>query len=128
MAKTIISTKDAPQPIGVYSQAVRAGDLVFISGQIPLQPDSGQVVDGDTDAAIRRVCDNFIAICGAAGGSSDDVVKLTIYLTDLSLFARVNEIMTEYFNEPYPARAAVGVAELPKGVPVEVEGIMHLPQ
>ncbi|MCH9758972.1 MAG: RidA family protein [Proteobacteria bacterium] len=126
MTKTIINTKDAPQAIGAYSQAVRAGDLVFISGQIPLQPQTGEVVSGDADDAIRRVFDNFMAVCTAAGGTADNVIKLTVYLTDLSLFPRVNSIMAEYFTEPYPARAAVGVAELPKGVQVEVEGILSL--
>ena len=125
MAKKIINTTEAPQAIGAYSQAVRSGDLVFISGQIPLHPDSGEVVC-DVDGGIRRVFENFLAVCRAAGGGSDEVVKLTVYLTDLSLFARVNEIMGEYFNEPYPARAAVGVAALPKGVPIEVEGVLSL--
>lgn len=133
MTKSIISTKEAPQAIGAYSQAVRTGDLVFISGQIPLHPQSGEVVGGadgadGADAAIRQVFENFVAVCRAAGGSSADVVKLTVYLTDLSLFSRVNAIMAEYFDEPYPARAAVGVAELPKGVQVEVEGILSVPR
>ena len=129
MKKQIIHTDDAPQAIGAYSQAVRVGDLVFISGQIPLQPQSGEVVGADdADAAIRRVFENFLAVCAAAGGGSGDVVKLTVYLTDLALFPRVNEIMAEFFDAPYPARAAVGVAQLPKGVQVEVEGVMALPR
>jgi len=127
MSKTIIQTNDAPQAIGAYSQGVRVGNLVFISGQIPLDAKSGEVVDGDTDDHIRRVFENFLAVCKAAGGCSDDVVKLTVYLTDLSLFSSVNVIMGEYFKSPYPARAAVGVSQLPKGVSVEVEGILALP-
>ena len=126
MAKQIINTPDAPQAIGAYSQAVRVGNLVFISGQIPLDPKTGEVVSGSDEDAIRRVFENFLAVCRAAGGDSAEVVKLTVYLTDLSLFARVNKIMADYFTEPYPARAAVGVAELPKGVSVEVEGILSV--
>lgn len=129
MKKEIIRTENAPQAIGAYSQAVRTGNLVFISGQIPLHPQSGEVVGAaDADAAIHQVFKNFLAVCDAAGAASDDVVKLTVYLTDLALFPRVNEIMAEYFDEPYPARAAVGVAQLPKGVQVEVEGVVALPQ
>lgn len=122
--KTIIQTDNAPAAIGAYSQAARAGNLLFVSGQIPLCPQSGGVVEGDADARIRQVFSNFAAVCKAAGAEADDAVKLTVYLTDLSLFARVNEIMAEYFTQPYPARAAVGVAELPKGVDVEVEGVV----
>lgn len=127
MKKSIIQTDAAPQAIGAYSQAVRVGDLVFISGQIPLDPASGDVVGGDAAASIRRVFENFLAVVHAAGGGADDVAKLTVYLTDLSLFPRVNEIMGEYFKPPYPARAAVGVSQLPKGVTVEVEGVLALP-
>lgn len=125
--RRVIATDRAPQAIGAYSQAVRVGDLVFVSGQIPLAPDTGEVVgENDADAAIRQVFENFLAVCEAAGGSSDSVAKLTVYLTDLALFPRVNEIMGAYFSPPYPARAAVEVAGLPKGVAVEVEGILSL--
>lgn len=124
--KTIIQTNDAPAAIGAYSQATRVGGLVFISGQIPLDPKTGEVVSGDADVHIRRVFDNLAAVCAAAGGGLDDIVKLTVYLTDLSMFAQVNAVMAEYFSQPYPARAAVGVAELPKGVGVEVEGVLSL--
>ena len=128
MTKKIIQTDTAPQAIGTYSQAVVVGNLVFISGQIPLDPQTGDVISGNTDACIRRVLDNVSAICTEAGGTMDDIVKLTVYLTDLSLFARFNEIMAERFSQPYPARAAVGVAALPKGVQVEADAIMALPQ
>ena len=128
MSKTTIQTNEAPQAIGTYSQAVRVGNLVFISGQIPLDPQTGEVATGDFDAHTRRVFDNLAAICQAAGGNINDIVKLNVYLTDLSLFARFNEIMAEFFTQPYPARAAVGVAALPKGVAVEAEAIMSLAQ
>ena len=127
MNKIIIQTDDAPQAIGAYSQGVRVGNLVFISGQIPLDAASGEVVIGGAEDQIHRVFKNLLAVCQAAGGKSDDFVKLTIYLTDLSLFSSVNTIMSEYFTPPYPARAAVGVSQLPKGVSVEVEGILALP-
>ena len=126
MSRTIIQTADAPAAIGTYSQAVRTGNTVYVSGQIPLDPKSGQLVSGDIDAEIRRVFDNLKAIATAAGGSLDHVVKLTVFLTDLTHFPRVNEIMATYFAQPYPARAAVGVAALPKGARVEMECILSL--
>jgi reactive intermediate/imine deaminase len=126
MSRSIIQTADAPAAIGTYSQAVRTGNTVYVSGQIPLDPKSGQLVSGDVDAEIRRVFDNLKAIATAAGGSFDHVVKLTVFLTDLTHFPRVNEIMATYFAQPYPARAAVGVAALPKGARVEMECILSL--
>jgi reactive intermediate/imine deaminase len=126
MPKLPINSTHAPAAIGPYSQAIRAGDTVYLSGQIPLDPQSGEVIDGDFAALTRRVFDNLAAVARAAGGSLDDVVKLNVFLTDLSHFATVNEIMAQYFNEPYPARAAVQVAALPKGVPVEMDAIMVL--
>lgn len=126
MAKQTISCTGAPGAIGAYSQAVRAGNTVYLSGQIPLVPDTMEVVDGDVVAQIRQVFDNLTAVCEAAGGSLSDIVKLTVYLTDLGNFGHVNDVMAEYFSEPYPARAAIGVAQLPKDVPVEVEGVMVL--
>ena len=126
MSRTIIHTPDAPAAIGTYSQAVRTGNTVYVSGQIPLDPKSGQLISGDIDAEIRRVFDNLKAIARAAGGSLDHVVKLTVFLTDLTHFPRVNEIMATYFAQPYPARAAVGVAALPKGARVEMECILSL--
>ena len=127
MTKTVISTDQAPGAIGAYSQAVKSGGLVFLSGQIPLVPETMEVVEGDIYAQVRRVFDNLRAVCEAAGGDLDDVVKLTVYLPDLADFPVVNEVMSEYFQTPYPARAAIGVSALPKGVAVEVEGIMQLP-
>ncbi len=124
--RQIISTDGAPSAIGTYSQAVRSGDTVYISGQIPLDPSTMELVEGDMDAKIHRVFDSLKAIAEAAGGSLDQVVRLTIYLTDLNHFPLVNEIMAGYFSEPYPARAAVGVAALPKGVPVEMDAILDL--
>jgi reactive intermediate/imine deaminase len=126
MTRFIIRTDDAPGAIGAYSQAVGAGNTVYISGQIPLDPATMEVVGGGFAEQIRRVLDNLDALARAAGGSLDDIVKLTVYLTDLGDFATVNEIMGQYFSEPYPARAAVGVAALPKGVPVEIEAILVL--
>ena len=126
MTRQTIHTPLAPQAIGTYSQAVRAGDTVYISGQIPLDPASGQLVSGDIEAEIRRVFENLKAIATAAGGSLAHVVKLTVFLTDLAHFAKVNEIMATYFAEPYPARAAVGVAQLPRGARVEMECILSL--
>jgi reactive intermediate/imine deaminase len=125
MAKSIIKTEHAPVAIGTYSQAVKAGQTVYLSGQIPLDPQTMELVEG-MEAQIRRVFDNLSAVAEAAGGSFADIVKLTIFLTDLSHFALVNRIMAEYFKEPYPARAAVGVAELPKGAAVEMEAVMVL--
>lgn len=127
MSRTPIQTDQAPAAIGPYSQAVRAGDFVYVSGQIPLDPASGALIEGDIEAQIRRVFDNAAAIAAAAGGSLDDAVRLTIFLTDLSHFARVNEIMSQYLSEPYPARAALGVASLPKGAEVEMDAILYLP-
>jgi len=125
MSRTTINTSEAPAAIGAYSQAVKIDGTVYLSGQIPLLPESMTMVD-DPDGQIHQVFKNLGAVTRAAGGSLNQVVKLTVYLTDLSLFPRVNEIMAEYFDEPFPARAAVGVAELPKGAKIEVEGIMVL--
>jgi reactive intermediate/imine deaminase len=119
-----IQTDRAPAAIGPYSQAVRAGDTVYVSGQIPLVPETGEIVEGDMEAQIRRTFDNLRAVVEAAGASLAQVVKLTIYLTDLSHFPKVNEVMAEYFAPPYPARAALGVAALPKGVAVEMDAIV----
>jgi len=127
MSKQPVSTQQAPGAIGIYSQAIVSGSTVYLSGQIPLDPATMQLVDGDIDAQITRVFENLKAVVNAAGGELDDVVKLTVYLTDLTNFPRINEIMASYFNEPYPARAAVGVAALPMGAEVEAEGILVLP-
>lgn len=124
--KNAIETDEAPSAIGPYSQAVRTGNLVFLSGQIPLDPRTMEIVDGDFDARTRRVFDNLKAVAKAAGGNMDGIVKLTIYLTDLGNFGTVNSIMSEYFEEPYPARAAVGVAALPKGADVEAEAVLSI--
>jgi reactive intermediate/imine deaminase len=121
-----IQTDRAPQAIGTYSQAIRSGNTVYLSGQIPLVPATMELVAGDMEAQIRRVFDNLAAVAEAAGGSLADVVKLNVFLTDLGHFARVNEIMAEYFQAPYPARAAVGVAALPRGAQVEMDAIMEL--
>lgn len=126
MTKTAIHTDEAPAAIGSYSQAIRNGNLVFLSGQIPLDPATMEIVDGDFEARARRVFDNLRAVAEAAGGNLDQVVKLTVYLTDLENFAAVNKVMAEYFDEPYPARAALGVAALPKGADVEAEAILAL--
>jgi len=126
MTRQIISTADAPQAIGTYSQAVRIGPTVYISGQIPLDPSTGQLVSGDIDTEIHRVFDNLAAIAKAAGGSLRHAVRVTVYLTDLVHFAKVNEIMAQYFPEPWPARAALGVAQLPRGARVEIDCILHL--
>jgi reactive intermediate/imine deaminase len=124
MARKIIQTEMAPQAIGTYSQAVRVGNTVYLSGQIPLDPLTMEVVIGDMEFMVVRVFENLKAVAEAAGGSLDDVVKLNVFLTDLSHFALVNEVMSRYFSEPFPARAAVGVAALPKDVPVEMDAIM----
>lgn len=124
--REIIRTDDAPQAIGTYSQAVKVGTTVYLSGQIPLVPTSMELVEGDMRAQIERVFDNLTAVASAAGGSLQNIAKLNIFLTDLSHFPLVNEIMAEYFQEPYPARAAVGVAQLPKGAEVEMDAIMEL--
>ena len=126
MSKLAIHTADAPAAIGTYSQAINAGGLVFLSGQIPLDPATMEIVDGDFEARARRVFDNLKAVTEAAGGSLDQIVKLTVYLTDLGNFATVNEVMADYFAEPYPARAALGVAALPKGTDVEAEAVLAL--
>ncbi len=126
MPRQIVSTDTAPQAIGTYSQAVKTGSTVYLSGQIPLDPATMELVSEDVGLQITRVFDNLSAVAEAAGGSLGHVVKLTIYLTDLSAFPTVNEIMAKYFSEPYPARVAVGVAALPKGAQVEMEGIMEL--
>jgi len=120
-----ISTPEAPAAIGTYSQAVRAGDTVYLSGQIPLDPRSMQLVEGFESQA-KQVFDNLRAVCRAAGGDFDRVVRITVYLTDLANFAKVNEVMSGYFRQPYPARVAVGVASLPRGALVEVDAIMDL--
>lgn len=126
MTRKIIHTDRAPLAIGTYSQAVRAGDTLYISGQIPIDPATQQLVSGDIDAEIRRAFENLKAIAEAAGGSLAQAVKVNISLTDLANFAKVNEIMAQYVPQPYPARAAVGVAQLPKGARIEIECILHL--
>ncbi|MDD9806305.1 MAG: RidA family protein [Gammaproteobacteria bacterium] len=125
MARKTIQTSRAPQAIGTYSQAVRAGDTVYLSGQIPLEPKTMEMVGGDIRAQAHQVFTNLAAVANAAGGGLGDIVKLTVYLTDLKDFPIINEVMSEYFKTPYPARAAVGVAALPKGAGVEIEAIMH---
>ena len=124
-SKQIIQTPDAPAAIGTYSQAVRVEDTVYLSGQIGLDPSTMQMADS-TEGQIHRVFQNLRAVALAAGGSLDDIVKLNIYLTDLAHFAKVNEVMATYFRQPYPARAAVGVASLPRGAQVEMDGVLHL--
>lgn len=124
--KEIISTDLAPQAIGTYSQAVKVGNTVYLSGQIALIPETMELKTGDISERIHQVFQNLNAVCQAAGGSLKDIAKLNIFLTDLSHFATVNEIMAQYFQQPYPARAAVGVKELPKGTDVEMDGIMVL--
>jgi len=124
--RTPISTAFAPKAIGTYSQAVKVRGTVYLSGQIPIDPASGELVSGDMDAQVRRVFENLKAVSQAAGGSLDDVVKVNVYLTDLGHFALVNRVMAEYFSEPYPARATVGVAALPRGAAVEVDGVLEL--
>ena len=126
MTREIIQTNRAPQAIGTYSQAVRSGNTVYLSGQIPLIPESMELVEGDMEAQIRRVFDNLSAVAEAAGGSLADVVKLNVFLPDLGYFAIVNAVMAEYFQPPYPARAAVGVAALPKGAQVEMDAVMEI--
>jgi reactive intermediate/imine deaminase len=126
MSRQIINTDNAPQAIGTYSQAVRVGKTVYLSGQIPLLPATMDLVEGDSQAQIRRVFDNLQAVAEAAGGSMADLVKLNVFLTDLGDFPLVNRVMAEYFSEPYPARAAIGVSALPKGAEVEMDGVMVL--
>lgn len=126
MPREIIHTDEAPQAIGTYSQGVKLGTTVYLSGQIPLVPETSEVVEGGIEEQIRRVFDNLRAVAKAAGGGLDDFVKLNVYLIDLADFPAVNRIMSEYFNEPYPARAAIGVASLPRGVSVEMDGVIEL--
>ena len=126
MSRQIIETSAAPAAIGPYSQAVRVGNTVWVSGQIPLDPATQQLVQGDIAAQTRRVFENLKAIATAAGGSLNDAVKVTIFLTDLANFATVNDVMTQYLAEPYPARATVGVAQLPRGAQVEIECVLQL--
>jgi len=126
MPREIIHTDQAPAAIGTYSQAIKIGDTVYLSGQIPLDPITLQLVDGDMTAHIRRVFDNLAAVARAAGGGLGDTVKLNVFLTDLSHFALVNQVMAEYFQEPYPARAAIGVAALPRGAQVEMDAVLAL--
>ncbi|MEO0574047.1 MAG: RidA family protein [Pseudomonadota bacterium] len=126
MTRTPIETPKAPGAIGTYSQAIKTANLLFISGQIPLDPTTMTVVDGDFKARTRQVFTNLASVAEAGGGSLNDAVKLTIFLTDMNDFAKVNEVMDEFFDEPYPARAAVGVASLPKGVDVEADAIVAL--
>lgn len=126
--KEIISTENAPSAIGTYSQAVKVGETVYISGQIPLDPETMEVVDASFEAAAHQVFKNLEAVANAAGGTLADAVKLNISMTDLGNFAAVNEIMAQYIDQPYPARAAVGVASLPKGVPIEIEAILVVAQ
>lgn len=126
MTREIIQTDRAPQAIGTYSQAVRSGNTVYLSGQIPLVPETMELLEGDMEAQVRRVFDNLAAVAEAAGGSLADVVKLNVFLPDLGHFAIVNAVMAEYFQPPYPARAAVGVAALPKGARVEMDAVLEL--
>jgi reactive intermediate/imine deaminase len=126
MTKKIISTDKAPQAIGTYSQAVKVGSTVYLSGQIPLVPETMEMIEGNIKQQIHRVFQNLQAVAFAAGGELTDIVKLNVFLTDLSNFPQVNEVMAEYFQQPYPARAAVGVAALPKDAEVEMDAIMEL--
>ncbi len=126
MPREIISTEKAPQAIGTYSQAVKVGDTVYLSGQIPLIPETMELLEGEIKNQIHQVFKNLSAVAEAAGGTLADIVKLNVFLTDLSHFPVVNEVMAEYFSEPYPARAAIGVAELPKGAGVEMDAVMVL--
>ena len=126
MERKSISTSNAPAAIGPYSQAIRSGDTVYLSGQVPLVPETMKMLDGDIEACIHQVFKNLAAVCEAAGGSLDDIVKLNVFLTDLGCFDSVNKIMATYFSEPYPARAAIGVAALPKGAEVEMDAILVL--
>ena len=126
MTREIISTDKAPQAIGTYSQAVKVANTVYLSGQIPLIPETMEMVQGDMEAQIVRVFDNLTAVAQAAGGDLNDIAKLNIFLTDLSHFPLVNKVMARYFSQPYPARAAIGVASLPKDAGVEMDGVMDL--
>ena len=122
--RSIVQTNQAPEAIGTYSQAVKVGDTVYLSGQIPLVPSTMEMIDGGIENQVEQVFKNLSAVCEAAGGSLQDIVKLNIFLIDLSHFAKVNEIMAKHFTQPYPARAAVGVASLPRGAQVEIDGIL----
>ena len=126
MPREIINTDKAPQAIGTYSQAVKVGRTVYISGQIPLVPETMELVEGDMETQIRRVFDNLKAVAEAAGGSLADIAKLNVFLPDLGHFPQVNQVMAEYFQEPYPARAAVGILALPKGAAVEMDAVMDI--
>lgn len=128
MSKSIIQTDRAPQAIGTYSQAVKAGTTVYLSGQIPLVPETMEIVSEDFAEQATQVFENIKAVCEAAGGKTNDLVKVNIYLLDLANFATVNEIMAKYFTQPYPARAAIGIKELPKGSQIEIDGVMELPE
>ena len=128
MAKAIIQTDNAPAAIGTYSQAVKAGTTVYLSGQIPLVPATMELVSQDFAEQATQVFENIKAVCEAAGGTTNDLVKVNIYLLDLGHFATVNEIMSKYFAKPYPARAAIGIKELPKGAQIEIDGVMELPE
>jgi len=126
MSSSVIATTEAPAAIGPYSQAVRAGNTVYFSGQIPLDPATGALVEGDITAQTRRVFDNLVAVAQAAGGSLSQIVRVGIYVTDLANFAAVNAVMAEYFQQPYPARSTIGVSALPKAAQVEVDAVMVL--
>ena len=126
MSREIIKTDQAPEAIGTYSQAVKVGNTVYLSGQIALDPQTMTMVGGDTETEIRRVLDNLQAVARASGGSLNDLVKLNVFLVDLANFATVNQVMAEYFQQPYPARAAIGVASLPRDANVEMDGILEL--
>ena len=126
MTREVISTDKAPQAIGTYSQAIKVGNTVYLSGQIPLIPETMEMVDGDMEAQVVRVFENLTAVAEAAGGELKDIAKLNIFLTDLGHFPLVNEVMARYFTQPYPARAAIGVASLPKDAGVEMDGVMEL--
>ena len=128
MAKSIIQTDNAPAAIGTYSQAVKAGTTVYLSGQIPLVPATMELVSQDFAEQATQVFENIKAVCEAAGGTTNELVKVNIYLLDLGHFATVNEIMSKYFAKPYPARAAIGIKELPKGAQIEIDGVMELPE
>ncbi|KAB2900656.1 MAG: RidA family protein [Dokdonella sp.] len=127
MTRSIVHSDQAPKAIGPYSQAVRTGDTVYLSGQTPLDPATGELVTGDIAVQTRRVFDNLAAVCAAAGGSLGDLVRVGVYLTDLGNFATVNAIMAEYCKQPYPARSTIQVSALPRGAQVEIDAIMHLP-
>lgn len=128
MSKSIIQTENAPAAIGTYSQAVKAGNTVYLSGQIPLVPDTMEMVSSDFTAQAHQVFKNLVAVCEAAGGQINDMVKVNIFLIDLQQFTTVNEIMSQYFDQPYPARAAVQVSALPKGSQIEIDGVVVLPE